>query len=87
METEEILNSQNNLEKEKLEVSCFWFQSTLQRYNSQKSMVLGCAQAHTQSMKKENRAPRNEPVLLSAVNLLIRQRRQEYTMEKRQPLQ
>ena len=46
-------------------------------------MVL--TQKQTYGAREQNREPRNKPIHLRSINL--RQRRQEYTMEKRQSLQ
>ena len=48
-----------------------------------KSMVL--AQKQTHSLMEQNRDLRNEPTIICLIN--VQQRRQEYTMGKRQPLQ
>ena len=58
-------------------------QTILQSYHNQSSMVL--AQIHTHRSMEQNRECRNRPTHLWSVNLW--QRRQGYTMEKRQPLQ
>ena len=85
METQKTLNSQNSLEK--VEWSWrnqpSWLQIILQGYNHQDSMVLAQKQKYTPM--KQDRKPRNKPM-----HLLITyfwQRRQEYTMGQRQPLQ
>ena len=51
--------------------------------SSQNSMVLAQKQIHRSI--KQDREPRNKPKHLWSINL--QQRRQEYTMEKRQSLQ
>ena len=51
--------------------------------SNQNSMVL--AQKQTYGSMEQNREPRNKPTHLWSINL--RQRRQEYTMEKRHSLQ
>ena len=85
METQKTPNSQNILEKEEQS----WryhtpsFQTILQSYSNQNSMVL--AQKQTHSSMEQNRGPRNKPMPLWSINLW--QRRQEYTMGKRQPFQ
>ena len=56
---------------------------SLQCYSHQSSMVL--AQKQTHRSVEQNRKPRNKPRLLWSINLW--QRRQEYTIEKRQSLQ
>ena len=85
METQKTLNSQSNLEKEKWS----WrnqaprLQTILQSYSNQDSMVL----AHKQKYRSmvQDRMPRDKPTHIWAPN--SQQRRQEHTMEKRQPLQ
>ena len=59
------------------------FQIILQSYSNQNSEVL--AQKQTLGSMEQNRDPRNKPTHLWSINL--QQRRQEYTMEKRQSLQ
>ena len=85
METQKILNSHNNLEKEKHNWmnQAPWFQTILQSYSHQNSMVLAQKQKH-RSME-EDRRPRNILIRLCPTNLW--QRRQGCTVEKRQPLQ
>ena len=82
METQKTLNSQNNLEKEEWSWKnhTSWLQIILQCYNNQNSMVLTQKQTH-RSMEQD-RKPRNKLTHLWSINLW--QRRQEYTMEKRQ---
>ena len=58
-------------------------QTILKSYSNQNSMVLTQKQAYRS--KKQNTEPRNKPTHLQSINL--QQRRQEYTMEKRQSLQ
>ena len=79
------LNSQNNLKKEEQNrrYHAPWFQTMLQSYSNQNSVVLAQNQVH-RSMEP-NREPTNEPTFIWVINLW--QRRQEYTMGKRQPLQ
>ena len=60
-----------------------WLQTVLQSYSSHNSMVL--AQNQTYRSMEQNRESRNQPMHLWSTNLW--QRRQEYTMEKRQCLQ
>ena len=85
METQKTPNSQNNLEEEKWS----WknqvpqLQTILQSYSNQHSMVL--AQKQKYRSMEQNRKPRDKPMHIWSPNLW--QRRQEYTMEKRQPLQ
>ena len=84
METQKTLNSQSSLEKEwswKNQPS--WLQDILQSYSHQDSMVL--AQKQKYRLLEEDRKLRNKPM-----NLWVSyfwQRRQEYTMGQRQPLQ
>ena len=58
-------------------------QTILQTYSNQNSMVL--AQKQTHRSMEQIREPRNKPPHLWSIN--IQQRRQEYTMEKRQSVQ
>ena len=58
-------------------------QTILQSYSNQDSMVL--AQKQTYRSMEQDREPRNKPTQLWSINL--RQRREEYTMGKREPLQ
>ena len=85
IETEKTPNSQNKLEKEKQSWrnQLLWLQTILQSYSNQNSMVLAPKQKY-RSMEQDLK-PRNKPMHLWPIN--IQQRRQEYTMEKRQPLQ
>ena len=62
--------------------NCPRFQ-TLQSYSNQNSMVL--TQKQTYGSMEQNREPKNKPTHLRSINL--QQRRQEYTMDKRQSLQ
>ena len=85
METQKTPNSQSNLEKEKWS----WrnqaplLQIILQSYGNQDSMVLAQKQKYRSVV--QDTIPRDKPTHMWAPNL--RQRRQEHTMEKRQPLQ
>ena len=85
METEKTQNCQSNLEEKEQS----WkhnptrLQTILQSYSNQNSVVL--AQKQTYRSMEQNREPRNKPIHLHSINL--QQRRQEYTMEKRQSLQ
>ena len=85
METQKTLNHQSNIEKEKQswrkQASCL--ETILQSYSNQDSMVL--AQKQKYRSMEEDRKPRDKPRHLWSPNLW--QRRQEYTMEKRQSLQ
>ena len=85
MEPQKILNYQNSLEKKEQS----WkynpprLQTILQSYKNQNSMVLEEEQTHRSV--EQDREPRNKPIHLWSIKL--QQRRQEYTMEKRQFLQ
>ena len=85
METQKTPNSQSHLEKEKRSWrnEAPWLQTILQSYSHQNSMVL--AQKQKYKSMEQDRKPRNKPMHLWSINLW--QRRQEYTMEKRQSLQ
>ena len=85
METQKTLNSPNNLEKERQSWRYLvsWLQTILQCHSNLNSVVLAQKQTHTSL--EQNREPRNKPTHLWWINLW--QRRQEYTMEKRQSLQ
>ena len=84
METQKIPNSQNNLEKEQSwRNHTPWVQIIIQSYSNQRSMTL--AQKQTHISMEQDREPRNKPMHLWSITLW--QRRQEYTMEKRQFLQ
>ena len=85
METQKIQNSQSSLEKEELSWRSqpSWLQIILQNYSHQDSMVL--AQKQKYRPMEQDRKPINKPMPLLALNFW--QRRQEYTMGKRQPLQ
>ena len=58
-------------------------QTVLQNYSNQNSVIL--AQKQTYRPMEQNREPINKPTHLRSINL--QQRRQEYTVEKRQSLQ
>ena len=60
-----------------------WIQTILQSYSHQDSMVL--AQTQKYRPMEQDRKPRNKPMHLRV--LVFWQRRQEYTMRQRQPLQ
>ena len=77
-------NSQSNLEKEEWNRSNqpAWLQTILQSYRHQDSMVL--AQRQKYRLMEQNRKPRDKSMHLWTPYL--GQRRQEYTMEKRQSL-
>ena len=84
MEIQKISNSQSNLEKEEWN----WrnqpalLQALLQSHSHQDTMVL--AQRQKYRSMEQNRKPRDKSTKLWTPYL--RQRRQEYTMEKRQSL-
>ena len=85
METQKTLNSQSNLEKEEwswMNQPC-WLQIILQSYSHQDSMVL--AQKQKSRTMEWDRKPRNKP--RHPWVPYFWQRRQEYTMGQRQPLQ
>ena len=85
METQKTLNSRSNPEKEKQS----WrnqapqLQTIPQSCSNQDSVVL--AQKQKYRSMEQDRKPRDKPMHTWSPNL--RQRRQEHTMEKRQPLQ
>ena len=85
METQKTLNSQSNLEKEKQswKNQAPWLHTILQSYSNQNNMEL--AQKQKYRSMEQDRKSRNKPMHLWSINL--RQRRQDYTMEKRQHLQ
>ena len=84
MEIQKTLNSQSNLEKEEWN----WrnqpagLQALLQSHSHQDGMVL--AQREKYGSMEQNRKPQNKSTHLWTPYLW--QRRQEYTMEKRQSL-
>ena len=84
-ETQKTPNSQSSLEKEEWSWrnQSSWLQIILQNYGHQDSMVLTQKQKY-RPMQQE-RKPRNKPKHLWVPYLW--QRRQEYTMWQRQPLQ
>ena len=85
METQKTSNNQCNLEKEKWS----WrnhapgLQPILQSYSNLDSMVL--AQKQKYWSMEQDRKPRDKPTHIRSPYLW--KRRQEYTVEKRQPLQ
>ena len=83
-EIQKTSNSQSNLEKEEWnwENEPAWLQAILQSYSHQDSMVL--AQRQKYRSVAQNRKPRDKSMHLWTSYLW--QRRQEYTMEKRQSL-
>ena len=85
MKTQMTLNSQSSLEKEEWSWrnQSSWLQIMLQSYNHQDSMVL--AQEQKYRPMEQDRKARNKPMHLWAPYFW--QRRQEYTMGQRQPLQ
>ena len=84
METQ-TLNSESNLEKEKRiwRNQGPWLQTIPQSCSNQDSMVLTQKQKYRWMV--QHRMPRGKPTHIWSPNL--QQRRQEHTMEKRQPLQ
>ena len=84
METQKTLNSQSSLEKERSwKNQPSWPQIILQSHSHQDSMVMEQKQKYRPM--EQDRKPRNKPM-----HLLIPyfwQRRQDYTMAQRQPLQ
>ena len=84
METQKALNRQSSLEKEEWSWrnQPSWLQIILQNYSHQDSMVL--AQKQKYRSMEQDRKPRNKPMHLWVPYFW--QRRQEYTMEQRQPL-
>ena len=85
METQKTPNIQSSLEKEKWSWrnQPSWLQIILQSYSHQDSMVLSKKQKYTPM--KQDRKCRNKPMHLWVPYFW--QRRQEYTMGQRQPLQ
>ena len=84
METQKALNSQSILEKEwSWRNQPSWLQIILQSYSHQDTMVL--AQKQKYRPMEQDRKPRNKPMHLLVPYFW--QRRQEYTMGQRQPLQ
>ena len=85
METQKTLNSQSSLEKQEWSRmnQPSWLQTILQSYSHQDSMVL--AQKQKYRLMQQDRKPRNKPMHLCEPYSW--QRRQEYTMGWRQPLQ
>ena len=84
MEIQKTSNSQSNLEKEEWNWrnQPAWLQALLQSHSHQDSMVL--AQRQIYRSMEQNRKPRDKSMNLWTPYLL--QRRQGYTIEKRQPL-
>ena len=84
MEKQKTLKSQSNLEKEEWNWrnQPAWLQSPLQSHSHQDSMVL--AQRQKYRSIEQNRKPKDKSMCLWIPYLW--QRRQEYTMEKRQSL-
>ena len=85
METQKTPNSQSSLEKEERSWrnQPFWFQIILQSYSHQDSIVL--AQKQKYRPIEQDKKPRNKPMHLWVPYFW--QRRQEYTVGQRQPLQ
>ena len=84
MEVQKTSNSQSNLEKEEWNWrnQSAWLQALLQSHSHQDSMVL--AQRQKYRWMEQNRKPRNKSTHLWTPYLW--QRRQKYTMVKRQSL-
>ena len=84
MEIQKTLNSQRNLEKEEWNWrnQPAWLQALWQSHSHQDSMVLAQRQKHR--LMEQNRKPRDKYTNLWTP--YFQQRRQGYTMEKRQPL-
>ena len=82
---QKTMNSQSNPEKDKWgwRNHAPWLQPIEQSYSHQNSMIL--AQKQTYRSMEQERKPRNKATHLWSINLW--QRRQDYTMEKRQSLQ
>ena len=85
MKTQKTLNSQSSLEKEEQSWrnQPSWLQIILQSYSHQDSMVL--AQKQKCRQMEQDRKPRKKPMHLWVPYFW--QRRQEYTVRQRQPLQ
>ena len=85
LKTQKTQNSQSNLEKEKQswKNQAPWLQIILQSYSNQDSMVL--AQKQKYRSMEQDRKSRDKPTHIWSPYLW--QRRKEYTMEKRQPVQ
>ena len=84
MEPQNAQNCQNNPEKneQNWRYNPSRLQTIVQSYSNQNSVIL--AKKQTYRSMEQNREPRNNPMHLPSINL--QQRRQEYTMEERQPL-
>ena len=84
MEMQNTLNSQSNLEKEEWNWrnQPAWLQALLQSHSHHDSMVP--VQRQKYRLMEQNRKPRNKSTHLWTTYLF--QRRQEYTMEKRETL-
>ena len=85
METQKTLTSQSSLEKEEWSWrnQPSWLQIILQSYSHQDSMIL--AQKQKYRPMEQDRKPRNKPKHVLAP--CFWQKRQEYTVGQRQPLQ
>ena len=85
METQKTLTSQSSLEKEEWtwRNQPSWHLTILQSYSHQNSMVL--AQKQKYRTMEQDREPRDKPMHLWVPYFW--QRRQDYTMGQRQPLQ
>ena len=85
METQKTPNSQSSLEgkNQSWRNQTPWLQTILQSYSNQDNMVL--AQKQKYRSMEQDRKPRDKPTHLWSTN--VWQRRQGYTVEKRQSLQ
>ena len=81
IETQQMLNSQKNLEEEEhtQRYHTLWFKTILQSYHHQNSMVL--AQKRTQRSMEQNRKPRNKHMFIWSINLC--QKKQEYMVSSK----
>ena len=85
METQKTPNNQSSLEKEEWSWrnQASWLQIIVKSYSHQDSMAL--AQTQKYRPMEQDRKSRNNPMHLCVPNFL--QRKQEYTLGQRQPLQ
>ena len=86
MDTQKILNSQSSLEKEEWSWrnQSSWLQITLQSYSQQDSIMLLAQKQKYRPMEQDGK-PINKPMYPGVPYFW--QRKQEYTMGQRQPLQ
>ena len=86
-EIQQTLNSQSYSEKEKQSwmYQAAWLQRTLQSYSKQDYIILALAHKWKYRSMEQDTKSRGKPMHLCSINLW--QRRQEYTMEKRQSCQ